>query len=267
MDLEHIHAIRDRELESICNLIRRFKPSAQPLDVLDVGAGSGRQAAGLAALGHRVSAVDIDTSAYADSACYPISIYDGRNLPFADASFDVVVSSNVLEHVQDLDALLADMSRVLRREGIAVHVLPTHTWRVWTTLAHAPWVLKRSWQLITGGRQRRTQAGGDSRAHAERRASMSVIIPSRHGERGNLLTEVWYFSPAWWRRTFRRNGWTPVHDEKCDLFYTGTMLLSTRLDLAARQGLARFLGSSTHGYVLRSRRGMESAATNLLDEY
>ena len=159
------------------------------------------------------------------------------------------------------------MRRVLRADGIAAHVLPTHTWRVWTTLAHPSWVLKRGWQLLTGGRQRRRQAGGDSPAHAERRASMSIVFPSRHGERGNLLTETWYFSPAWWKRTFQRSGWTLVHDERCRLFYTGTMLFSTRLGLPARQGLARFLGSSTHGYVLQPRPGTETPVTNLLDEH
>lgn len=251
MDLDHLHAIRDRELESIIDLIRRFKPSEKPLDVLDVGAGSGRQAAGLAARGHRVSAVDIDTSAYSENACYPISIYDGNNLPFTDSSFDIVVSSNVLEHVQDLDGLLADMKRVLRKDGIAVHVLPTHTWRVWTTIAHAPWVVKRSWQLAAGTRQRRIHAGGDSRAHAQRRGSMSVLLPGRHGERGNLLTESWYFSPKWWKRTFRRNGWIPVHDARCGLFYTGTMLFSTWLNMKTRQRLARILGSAAQAYVLR----------------
>jgi len=39
------------------------------------------------------------------------------NLPFADASFDIVLSAFVLTHVDDADAALADMARVLAPRG------------------------------------------------------------------------------------------------------------------------------------------------------
>jgi SAM-dependent methyltransferase len=251
MNLEHIHLIRDRELECVTDLMARFGPARPSLDILDVGAGSGRQAARLAAQGHRVSAVDVETSAYAEDLSFPVAMYDGKVLPFPDGAFDVVVSSNVLEHVTDLDGLLAETRRVLRSDGIAIHVLPTPAWRTWTTAAHVPWVVKRSWQLLTGTRRRQRQAGGDSPEHARRRASVSVILPSRHGERGNVLTEAWYFSPRWWNATFRRNDWIVMHDKAAGLFYTGTMVFATWLHLDARQALARVLGSATRVYVLR----------------
>src|ERR1700676_3033984 len=40
-------------------------------------------------------------------------VTDGANLPFAEASFDVVVCSEILEHVPDLDVVLAEIARVL----------------------------------------------------------------------------------------------------------------------------------------------------------
>ena len=250
MNLEYIHSIRDRELACIVDLNARFGPSKPSLDILDVGAGSGRQAARLAELGHRISAVDIETSAYVQEALFPVTVYDGKTLPFPDGSFDVVISSNVLEHVSGLEGLLDEMRRVLRVEGAAVHVLPTATWRTWTTAAHGPWVLKRSWQVLTGSRPRRRQTGGDSPEHALRRNSVWSIFPSRHGERGNLFSEAWYFSSGWWSRAFRRNGWDVVHVTAVGLFYTGAMLFASKLPMAARVALARVLGSSTRAYVV-----------------
>ncbi|MCJ2053174.1 class I SAM-dependent methyltransferase [Methylobacterium sp. J-070] len=51
---------------------------------------------------------------------------DGR-LPVADASVDLVLSFQVLEHVRDLDTYLGEARRVLRRDGLMV--LSTHgTW-------------------------------------------------------------------------------------------------------------------------------------------
>lgn len=254
MNFEHIHIIRDRELACLVDLIAQFGPSKPSLDVLDVGAGSGRQAARLAEHGHDVSAVDIETSAYAEEAFFPVTVYGGKTLPFPDGAFDVVVSSNVLEHVSGLQDLLDEIKRVLRPDGIAVHVLPTPAWRVWTTAAHGPWILKRTWQMLTGTRRRQRRAGGDSAEHAHRRSSTSMLFPERHGERGNVLSEAWYFSSRWWKGAFRRGGWQVMHDTAVGMFYTGAMLFGSKLDLQARHRLAQVLGSATRAYVLRAAR-------------
>jgi len=43
---------------------------------------------------------------------------DGRELPFADASFDAVISVATMEHVQGLDLFLSEVARVLRPGGL-----------------------------------------------------------------------------------------------------------------------------------------------------
>jgi SAM-dependent methyltransferase len=46
-----------------------------------------------------------------------LSSYDGQHLPFADGSFDAVVSNAVLEHVADLGSFVDECARVLKPEG------------------------------------------------------------------------------------------------------------------------------------------------------
>ena len=56
-------------------------------------------------------------------------IHDGR-LPFPDASFDLVVSNQVLEHVKDLDQVLREIARVLRPGAPLLALFPPlETWR------------------------------------------------------------------------------------------------------------------------------------------
>lgn len=49
---------------------------------------------------------------------------DATKLPFADGSFDVVITSEVLEHVQDDVAAIAEMVRVLRPGGRFAATVP-----------------------------------------------------------------------------------------------------------------------------------------------
>ena len=48
--------------------------------------------------------------------------YDGARLPFAEASFDVVCSNAVLEHVSDLAKMSRELSRVTKEGGLNYHL-------------------------------------------------------------------------------------------------------------------------------------------------
>jgi len=48
--------------------------------------------------------------------------YDGKSLPFADGSFDVICSNAVLEHVADLTTLAREMRRVTKEGGVSYHL-------------------------------------------------------------------------------------------------------------------------------------------------
>ncbi len=50
--------------------------------------------------------------------------YDGKNIPFADNSFDGIVCTEVLEHVFNIDELLNEFHRVLKTDGIALITTP-----------------------------------------------------------------------------------------------------------------------------------------------
>jgi SAM-dependent methyltransferase len=98
--------------------------------VLDVGCGTGivaRRAAARAGSGGRVVGLDLNegmlAAARAASATIspPIEWRQGNaaELPFAEASFDVVLSQQMLQFASDPRAVLAEMRRVLAPDGRA----------------------------------------------------------------------------------------------------------------------------------------------------
>ena len=86
--------------------------------VLDVGCGNGYIAHHLSALlGARVLGIDLNEGAEA-----PIDFkrFDGRQFPVAGQSFDATLFCYVLHHAQELDVIMNELRRVLRKGGAAV---------------------------------------------------------------------------------------------------------------------------------------------------
>ncbi len=92
--------------------------------VLDLGCAGGFMAEALDDRGARVTGIDPAAAAieaaraHAAGRAIRYDVGVGEALPYADAAFDAVVSVDVLEHVADLEQVLAEVARVLRPGGL-----------------------------------------------------------------------------------------------------------------------------------------------------
>lgn len=97
--------------------------------LLDIGSGGGFVAAGLGDIA-RVTGVDRSHAAVRDASAAgvdPAITADAHQLPFGDAVFDVVVCSEVLEHVEDPRRVIGEAARVLVPGGLLLFSTPTRT--------------------------------------------------------------------------------------------------------------------------------------------
>lgn len=94
--------------------------------VLDIGCGGGFLAEEFAALGYAVTGIDPSgptiaaarTHAREAGLAIAYCVAPGEAMPFADGAFPVAYCCDVLEHVDDLDAVLAEAARVLAPGGL-----------------------------------------------------------------------------------------------------------------------------------------------------
>lgn len=118
-------AFKARKIEAVLGL----EPGEVPLRILEIGAGSGGIAHYFGT--HRSLRCDVDAVDVQDARQvfegYRFHRVEGVELPFEDASFDVVISNHVIEHVggaQVQERHLAEMRRVLSPAGQGYLAVP-----------------------------------------------------------------------------------------------------------------------------------------------
>lgn len=231
--------------------VRSYLPAATGARVLEVGGGNGFQTAWLRSWGYEVVPIDIEPGRWLQRHAR-VLLYDGVRLPFAAGSFDAVFSSNVLEHVNRLSELLAEFRRVMKPGGVALHILPTPVWRVWTLLGHYPSLFRR---LLFGPNRQLGIAEPSARDVIKRRSLRQLVyralVPAPHGAFRSSFEEILAFRRGDWTRRFELGGFAVSETHPTGLFYSGN-LLAPWLPLDARRALARILGSSCRIFVLRS---------------
>jgi SAM-dependent methyltransferase len=132
--------------------------------VLDLGCGFGRHAFQAVRLGARVVAVDAADDEVRQVRNTIGAMVDagevGRDdeagavqgnalsLPFGDGSFDRVIASEVLEHIPDDNAAMAELSRVLRPGGTMAVTVPRYGPEM------VNWALSHEYHDVPGGHVR-----------------------------------------------------------------------------------------------------------------
>jgi ubiquinone/menaquinone biosynthesis C-methylase UbiE len=260
MDFEYVNDLRRQEIEFV---VSHYGSLLAGKRVLEIGSGTGIQLARLSRVAGEVVGLDLADGMYRDHADPRVIAYDGHHIPLPDHSVDVVFSSNVLEHIAHRDAFQTEILRVLRPGGHCIHILPSHFWRLWTTLGTiivAPArvamgvvesVRARKWCLpVTLHRW------------------LDITVGDRHGEFGNRVTEFYHFMPRTWRHYFDSRGWQIIEVRPAGMAYEGNMILAHLLRWSsfprmaravapplwkARGALSHVLGSACYVFVLKAR--------------
>jgi SAM-dependent methyltransferase len=143
-----VENIEMSKLSVMVGHVKKLTKGKKNIRILDYGCGGGLLLTYLRILGYK-NIIGVDVRSYQSMNQLNILhgsmglgsdtffTYDGTQLPFNDASFDVIISQQVLEHVQNVDSYFLECKRVLFPKGKMLLDFPhrlvpfdTHT-RMW----------------------------------------------------------------------------------------------------------------------------------------
>lgn len=148
------HKIRALRTTDIDRCFREFGHS--PRKILDVGHGNGAISNHYHIRGLDVIGIEV-VPAFVEEATrtYPgvkFILYDGKNFPFEDSTFDSIILNDVLEHIsyEDIETVLSEVKRVLTSEGV-VYISVMNRWQLiepHTLIPLLTWLPRVAWNSM-----------------------------------------------------------------------------------------------------------------------
>ena len=169
--------------------------------VLDVGCGEGRHAinvylqAEVTSIGVDLCHRDLRTAQqrflpFANTQTarhFYLQQTDATCLPFADHTFDKIICSEVLEHIEAYQAVLAELKRVLKPGGLLAVTVP----RYWPE--KICWWLSEKYHQVEGGHIRIF----NSKRLRQNIEQQNMIFYKRHWAHA-LHSPFWWLKCLWW---------------------------------------------------------------------
>lgn len=213
---KYLHTIRKQEIDIISSYFgnKGFNFG------LEIGAGDGYQTQFLSERCSRFISSDLNFGRIKEKNKNPKIEFiqcDADNLEnkFKPGQFDLVFSSNVLEHLSKPDNFLKENAKILSLDGFAVHIVPNRWMKFFYIVLFYPNVLVLVIDRIAGlfkgekvfrGENISSENNINSVSEKPRGRFRKIFIPQPHGNYRGHYQEFKKWGKNEWRKIFTNNG-------------------------------------------------------------
>lgn len=221
---KYLHNLRKRQM----SVVFADCPSKAFSNALELGAGDGFVSSFLSSYTEKLICTDLNenrlTKSSEDNIEYRIVDAEEVGSVFGEREFDLIFSSNLLEHLPNVEKAIEGMRKVLKDDGICVHLMPNRAWVLVMILLHFPnKVVKNADKLLIkffgskeekGQRaERRNKRVGGNNVKSKKKRQFFLFKPfvaRPHGVSDTLFKEFIAFGKSNWIKIFEDAGFEVV---------------------------------------------------------
>lgn len=210
-----IEFIRNQELSSI----RKNLSDPKIKKILEIGGKDGHLARILTSWGFDVISIDINPSL----TYFDVKRMNATKLEFKPETFDLVFSSHVIAHIKDKNILFKEINRVLKEDGLVIHIVPSNWWSVITNFWHyvlLPKILYNKIKSKPKLKENLKNENKDESNHKKNRLKNMLFLHPLGTEK-SFIIEIFKFSKKYWAKMFASYGYVTYSESNGPLVYSG----------------------------------------------
>ena len=205
----YIENLRKREIEIILPYLKNRKIQ----NGLEMGAGSGYQSRLLTKYVDNLYCTELNDQRlikkHVDGINYIVADAEIIDSYFKTEYFDFVFSSNLFEHLPSPEKAIKGMQKVLKTDGIAIHIIPSPFNAILRLILWYPDLAVSI--LIYIFSQKKTsnkvkKVGNNPKLDQKPSKLTRFIFPQPHGVSSNIIKEIFYWRKNYWIKLFNKNG-------------------------------------------------------------
>jgi SAM-dependent methyltransferase len=242
-----LHFIRNAELE----IALRYFPDEKNIKILEIGGGDGFLAKKIHEQGYEITSID-HIPKYPQH--FSVIVGNATKLDFGSDEFDIIFSSHVIAHINEIESFFYECRRVLKKNGLMIHVVPSSVWSISTNFWHYILLPKFlfEWKRAKFSVINIDDSDKNSKIKKQKIMSRVINLLFLHplGANPSFIHEFYYFSKHRWKKVFQNNGFQIIKIDNGPYFYSGHNILKNKI-LRFRTILARNGFSGSFCFVLK----------------
>jgi ubiquinone/menaquinone biosynthesis C-methylase UbiE len=243
---EWLQFIRNAEFAKV---LTKF-PIKKNIKVLEIGGGDGFIAKKIHDQGYEITSID-QIPKYPQY--FPVTKGNASELNYEDEEFDIIFSSHVIAHINEIELFFDECKKVLRKNGLIIHVVPSTAWSIGTNFWHYILLPKFFMKLRRSNLLSADTNNADKNIKKKEKMVKKIInVLFLHplGTNPSFIHEFYYFSKYRWRKLFQNQGFKVINVENGPYFYSGHSILKNKL-LVIRKILAKSGFTGSFCFVLK----------------
>tara|TARA_B110000196_G_scaffold115443_1_gene100448 strand:- start:781 stop:1569 length:789 start_codon:yes stop_codon:yes gene_type:complete len=226
------------------------------LKILEIGGRDGYQAKLISKKDYDVTSIDINPI---DPQFFPVQKGTISQLKFQENSFDIIYSSNMLQEIQNIEETFKEMKKILKKDGIIIHIVPSCWWSLITNFWHYCFIPKyliksKKFQHIFNSdlknESNHKEILKDEKESSKKNLKQLFFHPL--GVNTSFIHEIFYFSRFYWKKLFKKNGFNIINEKNCPYFYSAYSIFDFKF-LNFRKFLAKIGITSCFCFIMKNK--------------